>query len=128
MQMANELVLDTPEQSGQSEQAQKTLVWWLYVCHGLSLIFSLGLLSFIPLIVNYIKRDDAAGTFVATHHSWQIRSFWWYLAWMAIGVFLFFTFFLIPLAWLIWTLAWVWKAYRLIKGLIYLNENRAMPS
>ena len=123
--MANELVLDTPEQS---EQAQKTLVWWLYVCHGLSLIFSLGLLSFIPLIVNYIKRDDAAGTFVATHHSWQIRSFWWYLAWMAIGVFLFFTFFLIPLAWLIWTLAWVWKAYRLIKGLIYLNENRAMPS
>jgi uncharacterized membrane protein len=124
--MANELVLDTPEEPA-NEQAQKTLVRWLYVFHFLSLIFSLGMLSFIPLIVNYIKRDDSAGSFVETHHSWQIRSFWWYLGWMVIGFFPFFTIILMPLAWLIWSLAWLWKAYRLIKGMIYLNENRAMP-
>ncbi len=119
--MANELVLDMPLQS------QKTLVWWLYMFHGLSLIFSLGMLSFIPLIINYIKRDDAAGTFVQTHHNWQIRSFWWYLVWMVAGSVVFVTVVGIPLAILIWCLAWLWKAYRLIKGFIYLNDNNAMP-
>ncbi|RXZ38887.1 hypothetical protein D9O50_05180 [Oxalobacteraceae bacterium CAVE-383] len=109
------------------DQAQKSLARWLYIFHGLSLIFSLGMLSFIPLIVNYIKRGDAAGTIVATHHSWQIRSFWWYFGWVAFGFVPFFTFVLMPLAWLIWALAWIWKAYRLIKGLIYLNEDRPMP-
>ena len=119
--MAGELVLDTPLQS------QKTLVWWLYIFHAISLVFSLGMLSFIPLIVNYVKRDDAAGTFVHSHHGWQIRSFWWYLVWMALGFIPFFTIILMPLAWLIWCLAWIWKAYRLIKGFIDLNDNKAMP-
>ncbi|MDB5775069.1 MAG: hypothetical protein JWP38_1202 [Herbaspirillum sp.] len=120
--MAGELVLDAPLQS------QKSLVWWLYVFHALSLVFSLGLFSFIPLIINYVKRGDADGTFVRSHHSWQIRSFWWYLVWMALGVIFFFTFFLIPLGWLVCTVAWVWKAYRLIRGFINLNDNKAMPA
>jgi uncharacterized membrane protein len=124
--MADELVLDA-QPYAPPDESQKTLVFWLYVFHGLGLVFSLGLLSFIPLIVNYIKRDDSAGTFLATHHSWQIRSFWWYAGWILIGFVPFFTVILIPLAFLIWALAWLWKAYRLIKGLIYLNENRPMP-
>lgn len=114
--------VDTPLQS------QKTLVWWLYILHGLSLVFSLGLLSFIPLIINYVKREDAVGTFVLSHHSWQIRSFWWYAAWMVAGVILFVTIIGIPLAYLIWFAAWIWKAYRLIRGFINLNDNRAMPA
>ena len=32
-----------------------------------------------------------------------------------------------PLAWGVGLLAWAWKAYRLIKGFIDLNNNRAMP-
>jgi uncharacterized membrane protein len=119
--MAQELVLDTKLQSA------KSLAFWLYVFHSASFVFSLGAFSWIPLIINYIKRDDTVGTFVHSHHSWQIRSFWWYLVWMVIGGILFFTFIGIPLAWLIWTLAWVWKAYRLIKGFIFLNDNKPMP-
>jgi uncharacterized membrane protein len=119
--MSDTLILDSPLQS------QKTLVWWLYLLHGASLLFSLGMLSFVPLIVNYVKREDAAGTFVFTHHGWQIRSFWWYLVWMAAGVAVFATVVGIPLAILIWALAWLWKAYRLIKGFIYLNDNKPMP-
>jgi uncharacterized membrane protein len=37
------------------------------------------------------------------------------------------TFILAPLGWLIFAVAWIWKAYRLIKGVIDLNENKAMP-
>jgi uncharacterized membrane protein len=119
--MAQELVLDSQLQS------TKNLAWWLYVFHGISFVFSLGAFSWIPLILNYVKRDEAAGSFVYSHHGWQIRSFWWYLVWMVIGGVLFFTIFLIPLAWLVWTGAWVWKAYRLIKGFVDLNDNKPMP-
>jgi len=34
----------------------------------------------------------------------------------------------IPLAYLIWAIAWIWKAYRLIKGIIALNNNRPIPN
>jgi uncharacterized membrane protein len=119
--MAQELVFDSKLQSN------KSLAWWLYIIHGVSFAFSLGAFSWIPLIINYVKKDDARGTFVESHHRWQIRSFWWYLFWMLVGGVLFITVIGIPIAWLIWTGAWVWKAYRLIKGIIDLNDNKAMP-
>src|SRR3546814_8405626 len=68
--MNQELVFD------HSVQTSKNLAWWLYIAHSASLIFSLGVFSFVPLIINYVKRGDAAGTFVYSHHGWQIRSFW----------------------------------------------------
>jgi uncharacterized membrane protein len=119
--MAQELVLDSYLQS------RKELAWWLYLFHAVSLVFSMGAFSWIPLIVSYLKRHDAAGTFVYSHHSWQIRSFWWYLVWMAIGGALCLTVVLIPIGIAIFGLAWLWKAYRLLRGFFALNENRPMP-
>lgn len=100
---------------------------WLYIFHGASLLLSLGMFSFIPLIVNYIKRGETAGTFIYSHHTWQIRSFWWYVVWMGAGGLAFMTIIGIPLAWLIWMGAWLWKAYRLVRGISDLNNNLAMP-
>ena len=57
----------------------------------------------------------------------MIRSFWFYALWMVIGGILFVTLIGIPLAWLIWTVAWLWKAYRLIRGFLDLNSNKPMP-
>ena len=119
--MSQELVLDSRLQS------TKNLAWWLYLLHGISFLFSLGAFSWIPLIINYIKRDDAAGTFVHSHHSWQIRSFWWYLFWMVVGGILFASVVGILFAFAVWGLAWVWKAYRLIRGFLDLNSNKSMP-
>jgi uncharacterized membrane protein len=108
-------------------QSAKDLAWWLYIFHGLSLVFSLGMLSWLPLIVNYLKRGDTLGTFVYSHHRWQIRSFWWYLFWLVAAAVLSFTIIGIPLAILVGALAWIWKAYRIIKGWLDLNDNKAMP-
>lgn len=120
--MAQELIFDSNTQSA------KTLAGWLYVFHGVSFVFSLGVFSWIPLIINYLRRSNAAGTFVYTHHGWQIRSFWWYLIWMIMGGILFVTIIGIPLAWLVWTGAWIWNAYRLIRGILDLNDNKPMPA
>jgi uncharacterized membrane protein len=105
----------------------KNLAWFLYLFHAASLIFSLGAFSWIPLIISYLKRPEAAGTFVYSHHTWQIRSFFWYLFWILVGLALFITIIGIPLAWMIWVGAWLWKAYRLLKGFMDLNANKPMP-
>lgn len=108
-------------------QSIKNLAWWLYVFHAVSLVFTMGALSWIPLIISYVKRGDAAGTFVYSHHSWQIHSFWLYIVCVVIGGVFAITLIGIPLAYLIWFAAWVWKAYRLIRGFVELNNNRPMP-
>lgn len=116
--MSNETIYDDKMQSS------KQLAWWLYLFHGASLVFGLGMLSWIPLIVSYLKRNDTAGTFVFSHHTWQIRTFWWSLGWCALGYLLMLTLVGIPLALLIWFATWIWAAYRLVKGFLDLNDNK----
>lgn len=119
--MSQQLILDN------NVQQAKTLAWCLYLVHGASFVLSLGAFSFIPLFINYLKRDESAGTFVHSHHNWQIRSFWWYVFWIVVGAVLWMTLIGIPLAFLVWGLAWLWKAYRLLRGFIDLNNNTPMP-
>ncbi|MGJ9416187.1 DUF4870 family protein [Massilia sp. CMS3.1] len=119
--MSQQLVLD------RGTEDAKQMARILYLVHAATFFFSLGMLSFLPLIVNYIKRPDTNGTLVYSHHSWMIRSFWFYFLWMVVGGILFATIIGIPVAWLVWTLAWLWKAYRLIRGFLDLNSNKSMP-
>ncbi len=77
--MSQQLVLD----SGTEDAKQMARI--LYLVHACTFFFSLGMLSFLPLIVNYIKRPDTSGTIVYSHHSWMIRSFWFYALWMVGG-------------------------------------------
>jgi uncharacterized membrane protein len=119
--MSQELVLES------SVEDAKQFARLLYVVHSITFLFSLGMLSFLPLIANYVKRPDTINTLVYSHHTWMIRSFWFYILWMAVAFMLALTIILIPLAWLVGAGAWLWKAYRLIRGFIDLNSNRPMP-
>jgi uncharacterized membrane protein len=119
--MTQELVLD------RGVEDAKNLARILYMVHAATFFFSLGMLSFLPLIVNYIKRPDTIGTLVYSHHTWMIRSFWIYIICLFIAVMLAVTLIGIPLAGLLGVCAWLWKAYRLIRGFLNLNDNRPMP-
>jgi len=99
----------------------------LYMAHAVTFFFSFGTMSILVLIVNYIRRPETAGTMVYSHHTWMIRSFWIYAALMVLAFILALTIIAIPLAWLIGAGAWVWMAYRIIRGFLDLNNNRAMP-
>ena len=90
-------------------------------------LLTLGILSFVPLVMNYLARPKAAHTFVYSHHTWQIRSFWWYFVWGCTGSVLFVTFIGIPGALIVWILAWGWYAYRLIAGFTTLDKHLPMP-
>ena len=108
-------------------ESHKRLLWWLYLMHGLSIIFFGGVLSFIPLIVNYLKRADTEDSFLRSHHSWQIRSFWWFLVWVLPALAFYITIIGIPVALLILLGTSIWITYRLIRGFLNLNANKAMP-
>jgi uncharacterized membrane protein len=99
----------------------------LYIAHAATFFFSLGLFNVLVLIVNYIRRPDTAGTMVYSHHTWMIRSFWWYVVWMVVAFVLAITIIGIPLAWLVGAGAWLWMAYRIIRGFLDLNNNKPMP-
>ena len=120
--MAQELVIER----GLEDAKQFARI--LYIVHAVCFFFSLGMLNLLPLIANYIKRPDTAGTMVYSHHTWMIRSFWWYVVWMAVAFILAVTIIGIPLAWLIGAVAWLWEAYRIIRGFLDLNSNKPMPT
>ena len=45
----------------------------------------MGLVGIAGLIVAYVKRDDARGTWVASHLTWLIRTFWFSFLWGIVG-------------------------------------------
>ncbi len=96
----------------------------LYLVHGLSFVFTLGTLSFILLIINYVKRPDTAGTFVYSHHNWMINTFWIYFGLCCLAWVLVFTIIGLPLALILFGFNWLYTAYRLIKGFMELNVSR----
>src|SRR5262245_66070657 len=84
-----------------NDAASPALYDWtqiIYGLHALSLVigivgtatvigaFLLGWPSIIAVIMNYIKRSDARGTWLESHFRWQIRTFWFGLLWVALCV------------------------------------------
>ncbi|MBA2351856.1 MAG: DUF4870 family protein [Burkholderiales bacterium] len=89
--------------------------------------FLTGWPSIIAVILNYVKRDEVRGTYLASHFSWQIRTFWYALLWLLIAAVLVVTVIGIPAAWLIAIFAGLWVLYRIVRGWIALAANQPMP-
>ncbi|HRE14485.1 MAG TPA: hypothetical protein PLD37_09850 [Usitatibacteraceae bacterium] len=101
----------------------------LYLLHGLA-PFTMWLLAIVAVIVGFAKRGDVEGTILASHVSWLSRTFWWGLLWIAIcGVITFVLVITIVgalIAWLPYTLLFLWYLYRVIKGWLALNDGKAV--
>lgn len=101
----------------------KKLVLVVYALQAASLLTS-GMTLFAGVIINYVRRDDVRGSWLESHFRWQIRTFWFWLLWTCVGavtaVFL--------IGWAILTAAMLWLIYRVVKGWLYLGEQRALPS
>jgi uncharacterized membrane protein len=90
--------------------------------------FLTGWPSIIAVIINYVKRSEARGTWLDSHFSWQIRTFWFALLWLAVGGILFLTVVGIPVAVLVWAITGIWVLYRIIRGWLALASHKAMPT
>ena len=109
----------------------KTIGWISYFMH---LIVAVGAvlpgaqasiaLLLIALIIDLVKRDEAAGTWQESHFAWRIRSVLWagVLYVVTIPLWLLFVF---P-GWIAWCAISVWFLYRIVKGMVRMNGGQPM--
>lgn len=97
----------------------KTIATAVYALQALSFFF--GVTALVAVIINYVKREDAAGTVYANHFDWQIRTFWWGLLWTVLGAILILA---LGLGLVVLFAAWVWAIYRVVKGWLKLTEGK----
>ena len=115
----------------------------VYALHALGLVigafgaasvlgsFLFGWPSIIAVIINYVKRSEVRGTWLESHFSWQIRTFWFALLWAVVvaAVSIPLTIVLIGIG--TWVLGMgllgLWAIYRIARGWLRLNDHQAMP-
>ena len=88
--------------------------------------FVFGLPSLCAVLLNYLKRGEVNGTWLESHFRWQIRTFWFTLAWLFVYGLLIITIIGIPLAWILIAILGLWVGYRVIRGWSALFGLRPM--
>ena len=126
-------------------RASASLVTWtqiIYALHAVSIVtgiigaasvvgaFLIGWPSIIAVVMNYIKRGAARGTWLDSHFRWQIRTFWFGLLWAALCLALVVGTLGIALVvvWIPLGILTVWFIYRVARGWSALSSNRPMYS
>ena len=100
----------------------KTLTLVIYVLQAAG--FFVGLTWIVAVVINYVKKEEVAGTWLESHFRWQIRTFWFGLLWGVIGGILT----LVLIGFVILFADMVWIIYRIVKGWLNLNEEKPLPA
>jgi uncharacterized membrane protein len=82
--------------------------------------------SLVAVILNYVKRGEARGTWAASHYRWQIRTFWFALLWALIGWVLVFTLIGAVVGVPILIALTLWLIYRIGRGWLRLGSRQPM--
>ena len=127
---------DVVDVHSSSQSELEGLKAWGWVSYFLHLIVAVAavvpgaqvsvFLLVIAIIIDLVKRDDARGTWQESHFSWRISS----VIWAAVLYAVTFPFFLLGL--LLFNPAWVlisiWFLYRIVRGMVAMNKNRAITA
>lgn len=100
----------------------KNYVFITYVTYavGLLILFT----PVVGVIMAYVKRDEAQGSIYASHIDYLIKTFWVSLVGTVLGTFTT----LILIGWLILLVTAIWFIYRVVIGLIKLNEDKPVST
>jgi uncharacterized membrane protein len=115
----------------------------VYALHALGLVigafgaasvvgsFLFGWPSVVAVIINYVKRAEVRGTWLDSHFTWQIRTFWFALMWAVLVAVLSFPLMFVIVGFGTWALGMavlgVWAIYRIARGWLRLKDNQSMP-
>lgn len=82
--------------------------------------------SIIAVILSYVKRGDARGSWAESHFRWQIRTFWYALLWLVVAVLLIVTLLGAPVGLAMLLTITLWLIYRIARGWIRLADKQSM--
>lgn len=133
--------MNTP--AAETRTADATLVrytHWMYALHAASALigmltsafiataFLFGIPSIIAVVMNYLRRDDARGTWLESHFSWQLRTFWFALFWVVVIFLLSLPLFLVLVGFLTFPvgiiIVGIWVIYRVARGWLRLKDGQ----
>jgi uncharacterized membrane protein len=126
-----------------SGDTERSLVGWttlIYGLHAFSIVtgiigtatvigaFLTGWPSIIAVILNYVKRSDARGTWLESHFRWQIRTFWFGLLWVVLcGLLVVLTLGIgLVVVWVPLAAVTIWFVYRIARGWLRLAARQPM--
>ena len=130
--------MNASEQTGFVPPAEGLIAWThvIYGLHAVSVVigittaafivtaFVFGVPSIVAVVLNYMKRAEARGTFLESHFRWQIRTFWFTLLWCVIGGVLFATVIGVILAIPLFVAVGLWVIYRVVRGWVALKDGK----
>src|SRR5262245_17417690 len=130
---------DASATAGAPREGLVTLTHAIYALHAFSAItgligaasiigaFLTGCPSIIAVILNYVKRSDVDGTYLESHFSWQIRTFWYAFAWVMLAFVLAVTIIGLPFTVAIFVAISLWILYRIVRGWLALLDGKPAP-
>ena len=98
----------------------KNITKAVYVLQAASFLFGITLI--VAVFVNYIKKGDVKGTWLASHFKWQIRTFWFCALLAVLGLFTYRA----GIGVIILSGDMIWFLYRIIKGWLYLADGKEL--
>lgn len=104
------------------ERDMQSLINITTVVYALQAFFFLQIPALVGVIINYVKKEDVAGTWLASHFRWQIRTFWFGLLWGVLGAIML----LVLVGYFVLVADAIWIIYRIVKGWLRLNDRKEM--
>ena len=128
---------------------QSTLISYNHLTYLLYVVsyFTAGLLWIVPIAMNYLKRREADGSWLATHFDWQIKTFWYSIVFFVVGTMMVIfslgglgisifadnghamagSLGLLITGFMLIGVTFLWHLYRIIRGWIALADKRPVP-
>ena len=129
--------------SREPDASQVTITHVTYALHALGLAlgafgaatvigsFVFGWPSIIAVVINYVKRGEARGTWLESHFTWQIRTFWFGVLWATVVFGLGTLLAIVLIGFAIWAVGLfalgLWAIYRIARGWLALRDRRVIP-
>ena len=131
--MSRNDIIDVEPVGSRREDSLKTWGWVSYLLHLIVAVaavvpgaqVSIALLV-IALVLDLVKKDDAVGSWQASHFSWRIRSVLW-AGVLYVVTFPLFLLFYLPGA-IAWAIISIWFLYRIVLGMVRMNADRPIDA
>lgn len=131
------------------ENISQQMITYIHITYGLVVLsyFTAGLTWIIPLVMSYLKRDEARHTWLYSHFDWQIKTFWYTIFFggiasvmMILGLGASFlglilgnvtlianSSFIGVLGVMMAVVVIIWNLYRIVRGWVALSNRKAVP-
>lgn len=115
-------VYDDPRTGRVGRDSDRTLAIAVYGLYLLSLFTAFPAL--LGVVIAHLRKAGARGSVYESHFNNQIRAFWVSFLVSVVAFLIWWTIILIPVSWILAGFAWLYLAWKSLKGLVRILDDR----